>query len=159
MAPMPLRPLLLVPALALTLAACGDDDSDAADPTTTTLAVATTAAPTTAVSTTAAATTTEATVPATTAAPTTPAPTNPAVVEIPVDADAAAAAPLAQTVPLGQPVRIVVRTATPQEFHLHGYDIDASGTEVVFAFTADRPGEFELESHDTGDLLLTLTVA
>jgi hypothetical protein len=100
--------------------------------------------------------------PATPAPPTTVATTAPPeddVVEIVVDADTAAAAPLEESVALGQQVRLVIRTATAQEFHMHGYDLEDSGTEVVFAFTADLPGAFELESHDTGDLLLTLTVA
>jgi hypothetical protein len=156
---MRLRRLLLAPAAVMVLVACGDDDSSS---TTTTAPVATTTAPpaTSAPSSTTASATTVAptTAAPTTVTPTTAATTTPAVREIVVDADTAAAAPLAETVPLGQQVRIVVRTATAQEFHLHGYDIDGSGTEVVFDFTADLPGEFELESHDTEDLLLTLTV-
>jgi hypothetical protein len=153
------RRRIAVALLPLALLACGDDDATSS---TTTTAVGTTS-PTTAT------TTTASSAPATTAATTTapppttaaPAPTTtrPAVIEIAVDADTAAAAPMAESVALGEHVRITVRTATAQEFHLHGYDIDGSGTEVIFDFTADLPGVFVLESHDTGAPLLTLTVA
>ncbi len=152
------RSLVLLAAMPLVIAGCGDDDSASPDTTVSVTEAATTVpttpAPTAAAPTTPAAATTTST--ATTS--TTVAPTTPPVVEITIDADTAAAAPLTETVALGEQVRIVVRSATPQEFHLHGYDVEDTGTEVVFAFTADMPGEFELESHDTG-LLLTLTVA
>jgi hypothetical protein len=146
--------LLLLVALsagALLAAGCGDDDSTSSAATT---APVTTPAATTP-STTSTATTTAST---TSTTPTTVAATAPAVVEIVVDADTAAAAPLTEMVALGQQVRIVIRSAIDQEFHIHGYDIEDSGTEVVFEFTADMPGEFGVESHDSGDLLLTLSV-
>jgi cytoskeletal protein RodZ len=155
------RPIA-VALLPFALLACGDDDSaSTATTATTATAAAATTSPTTVPETTSAPATTD---PATTAPPpTTAAPppptTHSGVVEITVDADTAAAAPMAESVALGEQVRITVRTATAQEFHLHGYDIDGSGTEVVFDFTADLPGEFVLESHDTGAPLLTLTVA
>jgi hypothetical protein len=59
---------------------------------------------------------------------------------------------------LGTSVTLIIRSATPQEFHLHGYDITASGTDVNMQFTADQAGEFELESHDTEKVFLVLTV-
>jgi hypothetical protein len=134
--------------------ACGSDD-DGAD---TTAAAVTTAAA--AATTAAATTTTVATTVATTAAATTTAATattvDPGLIE--VDADAVRDTPMTATVPLGTNVTIVVRSATDQEFHLHGYDIEDSGTEVTFNFTADQAGEFELESHDTEAVLLILTV-
>lgn len=61
-------------------------------------------------------------------------------------------------IPLGSPVNIRVRSAVEDEFHLHGYDIDLRGTDVVFTFTADRLGNFLLEAHDSGQQLLNLTV-
>ncbi len=47
------------------------------------------------------------------------------------------------------------------EFHLHGYDLTATamaGQEVLIEFTADQLGTFDLESHTTGDWILTLVV-
>ena len=61
-------------------------------------------------------------------------------------------------VSLGSPVKIRVRNAVEDEFHLHGYDLELTGTDVQFSFTADRLGEFLLESHSTGQQLLILTV-
>jgi hypothetical protein len=145
------RLLVVVSAGALLVAGCGDDDDSTSSPTTAVITEAAPTSPPTSPSTTEVQRTT--TSPATTVTATAP-----AVVEIVVDADTAAAAPLTETVSLGQQVRIVVHSATDQEFHIHGYDIEDSGTEVVFAFTADMPGEFGVESHDTGDLLLTLSV-
>ncbi|MFM8856352.1 MAG: hypothetical protein ACKOI2_03945 [Actinomycetota bacterium] len=61
-------------------------------------------------------------------------------------------------VALGSPVKIRVRSAVEDEFHMHGYDLELTGTDVQFSFTADRLGEFLLESHSTGQQLLILTV-
>ena len=47
------------------------------------------------------------------------------------------------------------------EFHLHGYYLSANATagqEVSIDFTADQLGSFDLESHVTGDWILTLVV-
>lgn len=48
------------------------------------------------------------------------------------------------------------------EFHLHGYDLDTGpldpGEPGDISFTATKAGEFELESHETGDVLMTLVV-
>jgi hypothetical protein len=44
------------------------------------------------------------------------------------------------------------------EFHLHGYDIELAGDDVTFEFVADKIGVFELESHETGEVLLNLSV-
>ena len=68
-------------------------------------------------------------------------------------------------VPLG--TRSRCRSLNPtsdDEFHLHGYELGdgmtvPAGTTQTFNFTADQPGEFELESHETGDVLLVLSVA
>jgi hypothetical protein len=61
-------------------------------------------------------------------------------------------------VALGTPVKIRVRSAVEDEFHLHGYDLELTGTDVQFSFTADRLGEFLLESHSSGQQLFILTV-
>jgi hypothetical protein len=78
-------------------------------------------------------------------------------VSIEVDADSGT--PLTQSVPLGTEVSIRVTSATPDEWHLHGYDIELTGNDVTFQFTATQAGEFELEGHDSGALVLLLTVA
>lgn len=78
------------------------------------------------------------------------------VVNIFIDVSEGAAQEAA--VPLGTPVNIRVRSSVEEVFHLHGYDLELSGTDVLFTFTADRLGQFILEGHDSGDQLLTLTV-
>jgi hypothetical protein len=149
-------------ALALPLAACGSDSKSAASTAASTGAptVAPTAAP---VNTTAAGETSvpvetaapvESVAPADTAAADTTVATGPVVIEV----DADSGGPLAQTVALGTELSIHVVTATAQEWHLHGYDIELEGTDVTFEFTATKAGEFELEGHDTEAVVLTLTV-
>ena len=91
------------------------------------------------------------------ASPTDPAATAPPTSSIEVDLEDGA--PATASVVLGQEVTIVVTADDEHEFHLHGYDIELTGTDVSFEFVADREGEFELETHDTGELVLTLTVA
>jgi hypothetical protein len=93
----------------------------------------------------------------------TAAPEAPEETEVPegvtvIDVDADFGSPWEQTVPLGTELMINVVSATDQEFHLHGYELEAAGTEVTFEFTANKAGEFELESHDTEAVLLILTV-
>lgn len=65
-------------------------------------------------------------------------------------------------VPLGTPVTINVTSDVADEIHLHGYDkeaqIPAGGTGTV-EFTADIPGVFELELHESGRQLLQLQVS
>jgi len=76
-----------------------------------------------------------------------------------IEVDLEDGAPATASVVLGQEVTIVVTADDEHEFHLHGYDLELTGTEVSFEFVADREGEFELETHDTGELVLTLSVA
>lgn len=68
-----------------------------------------------------------------------------------------------ETIAVGSTVRIsLVNMAREDDFHLHGYDI--AGGEVpasekaVIEFVADTAGEFELESHVTGEVLLMIIV-
>ena len=75
-----------------------------------------------------------------------------------IEVDADSGTPGTQTVPLGTPVSFHIVTATEQEFHLHDYDIEQGGTDVTMTFVADQAGTFELESHDTEELLFTLVV-
>jgi hypothetical protein len=69
----------------------------------------------------------------------------------------------AETVALGLTVRIsLLNIASEDDFHLHDYDIASgevpAGQEAVIEFVADTAGEFELESHITGEVLLVITV-
>jgi hypothetical protein len=63
---------------------------------------------------------------------------------------------------LGSKVRIkLLNPDADDEFHLHGYDLLAiatAGQETMIEFTADQLGSFDLESHKTGDWILTLVV-
>ena len=48
------------------------------------------------------------------------------------------------------------------EFHLHGYDLSTgetpAGETATITFTADKAGEFEMESHMSGEVLLVIVV-
>jgi FtsP/CotA-like multicopper oxidase with cupredoxin domain len=52
----------------------------------------------------------------------------------------------------GETVRFRVQTETPQEVHLHGYDLTENTTAerpAEFSFKADETGIYELEIHGT----------
>jgi FtsP/CotA-like multicopper oxidase with cupredoxin domain len=54
----------------------------------------------------------------------------------------------------GDTVRIVVTSNTPDDIHLHGYDIErqvAPGKPARFRFKANAEGAFEIESHVAED--------
>jgi len=63
---------------------------------------------------------------------------------------------------LGSKVQIkILNPDADDEFHLHGYELSAiatAGQETMIEFTADQLGSFDLESHKTGDWILTLVV-
>ena len=75
-------------------------------------------------------------------------------IEIDVEADA----PVEASAVVGSPTRIRIVSEEEREFHLRSYDIELTGDDVVFEFVADKLGVFELEDHDTGDLILTFEV-
>lgn len=87
-----------------------------------------------------------------------PASGTPPVESLYVEVDLENDAPLDASTVVGAPVTIIVTSDIEHEFHLHGYDVELTGTTVKFEFVADRAGEFELETHDTGELVLTLQV-
>lgn len=68
-----------------------------------------------------------------------------------------------ETVPVGSFVTLTVSNpASDDEFHLHGYDLELkvkAGEPAVFSFSAGTAGTYELESHVTSGVLLTLEVA
>ena len=143
-------PVALV-CVALVLGACSSDDDSASSPSTDGTPI-----------------TTEAGAATPTDPPTTAAPTSTAAKETPESGTPATEStiieltfpgePLTASVMTGSPVLIRVVSAEQHEFHLHGYDIKLTGVEVNFDFMADQPGSFELEEHESGDLLLTLEV-
>lgn len=61
----------------------------------------------------------------------------------------------------GTEVTLQVTSDGPAEVHVHGFDeyirLDSAGTGEV-TFTADIPGVFEIETHDTGLLIYRLAV-
>jgi hypothetical protein len=69
-----------------------------------------------------------------------------------------------ENIPLGTAVKLtVVDPNAEQEYHVHGYELGdgvelAKGEPEVFQFVADKAGEFEVESHKTEAVLLTLKV-
>ena len=62
----------------------------------------------------------------------------------------------------GSVVALLVTVDTADELHVHGYDIlraVSDGNPAHFAFTAEIPGVFEVELHDSGRLLVLLEVS
>lgn len=82
------------------------------------------------------------------------APTLSTNIEIDADSDA----PVEASAVVNSPVRIRIVSDEERELHLHGYDIELTGDDVVFEFVADTLGVFELEDHDTGEVILTLEI-
>lgn len=61
----------------------------------------------------------------------------------------------------GDEVLITVEADSPNEVHLHGYDIEhdaVPGRPARFDFTAELEGIFELESHTSNEQLVRLVV-
>jgi hypothetical protein len=164
---------LLIPGLMslAVLGACGDDSADSSD----TRQTAADTSPTTAdaatvggqtATTVVGGSTTNAPTVGTTApsvpASTTAAAAGPTVIEVTVGVNSGP--DRVETVPAGAEVQLVITNpAADDEFHLHDYDLGdgqevPAGTPASFSFTADKLGMFELESHATDDVLLTLSV-
>ena len=84
------------------------------------------------------------------------------VVEIYVIIGQTSGSAVAYQATLGSKVQIkILNPDADDEFHLHGYDLSANATagqEVSIDFTADQLGSFDLESHVTGEWILTLVV-
>ena len=62
----------------------------------------------------------------------------------------------------GDTARIEITSDTPDEIHVHGYDLTktvAPGKPARFKFKADAEGIFEIEAHDLGHVIVgTLVV-
>jgi len=138
--------VVLAVVLALALAACGDDDDGVIDAGTTTTTEATT--------------TTGAAEPTTTATTAPPAPEG-AVIEIEVVGGEPVGGSQTVEVPAGDDVTIRVTADTVDEIHVHGYDLTAAvgpDAPAEIAFAAEIPGQFEVELHESGALLVQLVV-
>ena len=85
------------------------------------------------------------------------------VVEISVIIGQTSGSAVAYQATLGSTVQIkILNPDADDEFHLHGYDLESgvtpAGQEAIIEFTADKLGIFDLESHVTGEWILTLVV-
>ena len=91
-----------------------------------------------------------------TSVPTTPTTTTtgPANLTLRCDADSGES-PIFE-VPLGTSVTLVATSSIEREYHLHGYDIELTGEEVTFQFTATIPGPHELTEHPDHTTVCTI---
>jgi len=65
-------------------------------------------------------------------------------------------------VPLGNTVRLFVTADADDAVHVHGYELTldlVAGVPAELEFVADDPGNFEVELHGGGQLMLELRVA
>lgn len=94
----------------------------------------------------------------------TSAPASDPVVEIAVTVEGGAVtpAPANVPVPLGSDVLLTVTSDVADQIHVHGYDVEQqvkSGGTATLELTADQPGTFEVETHESELLLLKLVVS
>ena len=83
-----------------------------------------------------------------------PAPPKPEPARIEIRGGEVAGGPAEIRAKNGDTVVIVVSSDTPDDIHLHGYDIEkkvAPGAPARFRFKANLEGEFEIESHVAED--------
>ena len=154
-----LRALALIPALGLTLVACGSDDSTAGDTTTpastpTSVAVETT---TGGVETTISGD--ETTVAG--ADTTTPVQSGPVQIDVVVGTDSGE--DRVERVTAGSEITLnITNPNADDEFHVHGIDLEQAATKGEMAtmnFTLGTPGTYEVESHITEDVLVVIEVS
>lgn len=85
------------------------------------------------------------------------------VTEIDLTVGESTGASVVHKVPVGSTVRIsIVNKDEEDDYHLHGYDVASgevpAGETATIELVANEVGSFELESHHSGDLLMTLVV-
>ncbi len=83
------------------------------------------------------------------------------LVEIEVAEGQASVAADRVEVALGEQVRLAVTSDTADELHVHGYDQSVElvpGRQTTLELTADTPGLFDVELHESGLLLVQLEV-
>jgi hypothetical protein len=86
---------------------------------------------------------------------------NEIIVHVGVD-DAATVGTRVENVKLGDHVVLRLVSDTDETYHVHGYDLEqkvAAGVEAQFEFTADKAGDFEVESHNTEKVYVVLHVS
>ena len=86
---------------------------------------------------------------------------NEIIVHVGVD-DAATVGTRVENVKLGDHVVLRLVSDTDETYHVHGYDLEqkvAAGVEAQFEFTADKAGNFEVESHNTDKVYVVLHVS
>jgi|RhiMethySRZTD1v2_1073278.scaffolds.fasta_scaffold1036581_3 hypothetical protein len=86
---------------------------------------------------------------------------NEIIVHVGVD-DAATVGTRVENVKLGDHVVLRLVSDTDETYHVHGYDLEqkvAAGVEAQFEFTADKAGDFEVESHNTDKVYVVLHVS
>lgn len=69
-----------------------------------------------------------------------------------------------EEVSVGESIELtIVNPDDDDEFHVHGFDLGGeetpAGEEKVFAFTATEAGDFEVESHVSGEVLVVIRVS
>lgn len=82
-------------------------------------------------------------------------------VQIDISGGDVSPAPGRTSVAVGDVVRIEVTSDQPDTIHVHGYDVEADvgpSSPAVLELTADQPGLFEVETHDSGLQLTQLVV-
>jgi hypothetical protein len=159
----PWRRLVVPTLLAIVLtAACGSDNGSSA--TTTAAASGGTSAPGQVATSAPATSADNPAVTGDTAAPGTgqiPGAPNEIIVHVGVD-DAATVGSRVENVKLGDHVVLRLVSDTDETYHVHGYDLEqkvAAGVEAQFEFTADKAGDFEVESHNTEKVYVVLHVS
>jgi hypothetical protein len=86
---------------------------------------------------------------------------NEIIVHVGVD-DAVTVGTRLENVKLGDHVVLRLVSDTDETYHVHGYDLEqkvAAGVEAQFEFTADKAGDFEVESHNTEKVYVVLHVS
>lgn len=154
------RAMALIPVAALLVAACGDDsaatDASTADTAVTVATTTSVAAQTTLV--------VIETVPGTEAPQvTTPETAIDGPVQIDVVVGVDSSPDRVVPVQLGADVTLnITNPNAADEFHIHGIELEQeadAGQMITFNFVADQPGSFEVESHVTDGVLVTITVS
>ena len=68
-----------------------------------------------------------------------------------------------ERVRLGNEVTLTITNPSAADsYHVHGYDLEQDvdkGVAAIINFTADEAGTFEVESHETGDVLVVIEVS
>ena len=86
------------------------------------------------------------------------------IVRITVTVDVDSGPDRIEEVSVGDSIELtMVNPDEDDEFHVHGFDLGGdetpAGEEKTFAFTATETGDFEVESHATGEVLVVIRVS